>query len=139
MYNKVLIAYDGSHGARIALDQAARLAVKLSASLTAVWVRESLPHYPETVDEIEQEETSADRFAERLAAEVAQVAAATGVDIFFEVVAGHPAKEILKTAERERVDLVVVGSGGHSAWGRLLGHTADRIGEHAHCSVLIAR
>jgi nucleotide-binding universal stress UspA family protein len=34
----------------------------------------------------------------------------------------------------------VVGHSDHSGlWGRLLGDTADRISDHAHCSVLIVK
>jgi len=37
-------------------------------------------------------------------------------------------------------DLIVVGHSDHSElWGRLLGDTADRISDHAHCSVLIVK
>jgi nucleotide-binding universal stress UspA family protein len=37
-------------------------------------------------------------------------------------------------------DLIVIGHSDHSElWGRLLGDTADRIADHAHCSVLIVK
>ncbi len=53
---------------------------------------------------------------------------------------GHPAKTILAYAEEEKFDLIVLGNRGHSElWGRFLGHTADKISENAHCSVLIVR
>jgi len=37
-------------------------------------------------------------------------------------------------------DLIVVGHSDHSElWGRMLGDTADRMADHAHCSVLIVK
>ena len=46
----------------------------------------------------------------------------------------------MKCADEGRYDLVVVGHSDHSElWGRLLGDTADRISDHAHCSVLIVK
>lgn len=48
---------------------------------------------------------------------------------------------ILVTAADERnCDLIVVGHSDHPGlWERLLGETADRVSDHAHCSVLIVK
>jgi hypothetical protein len=36
--------------------------------------------------------------------------------------------------------LIVRGNRGHSElWGRVMGHTADRVSENAHCDMLIVR
>ena len=50
MYRKLLVACDGSEGSQIAVLHASILAKKLGAELSALWVRGSLPHYPETID-----------------------------------------------------------------------------------------
>ncbi len=63
-----------------------------------------------------------------------------GFEIQIECLPGNPAQLIVQYAEHQAFDLIVIGSHGHSGlWGRLLGHTTDRISEHAHCSVLIVR
>jgi nucleotide-binding universal stress UspA family protein len=37
-------------------------------------------------------------------------------------------------------DLILISRSDHSElWGRLLGDTADRVSDHAHCSVLIVK
>lgn len=37
-------------------------------------------------------------------------------------------------------DLLIIGHSGHSGiWGRLLGTTADKVVDHAPCSVLVVR
>ena len=78
-------------------------------------------------------------FAERKA-EVAEVAQRFGVSIGCESRAGHAAKVIVNFAKEGDYDLIVIGHSDHSElWGRLLGDTADRISDHAHCSVLIVK
>ena len=69
-----------------------------------------------------------------------EVAAQHGLSIACETRRGHPAKEIVKVAAEGAYDLIVIGHSDHSElWGRLLGDTADRISDHAHCSVLIVK
>ena len=47
---------------------------------------------------------------------------------------------LVKLAAENGFDLIVIGHSDHSElWGRLLGDTADRIADHAHCSVLIVK
>jgi nucleotide-binding universal stress UspA family protein len=79
----------------------------------------------------------ADRF---VTVGVAEVAAQQGITIPCETRRGHPAKTIVKFADEGHYDLIVIGHSDHSElWGRLLGDTADRISDHAHCSVPIVK
>ena len=69
-----------------------------------------------------------------------KLAAQHGIQIGCETAPGHPAKAIVKFANEGHYDLIVIGHSDHSElWGRLLGDTADRISDHAHCSVLIVK
>jgi universal stress protein E len=53
---------------------------------------------------------------------------------------GRPEYTILEAAERERADLVVVGTRGLSGVTRvLLGSVSEYVATHAHCSVLVGR
>ena len=53
---------------------------------------------------------------------------------------GHVPETILQTAQTERADLIVMGTLGTRAKGRIpLGSTARKVVKHAHCSVLLAR
>jgi nucleotide-binding universal stress UspA family protein len=53
---------------------------------------------------------------------------------------GNPAKAIVDEAEREKVDLVVVGATGHGGMTEwLLGSVAEKIARNAPCPVLIVR
>jgi len=140
MYKKLLVGYDGSDGARLALEHALRLAKELNAEVWTLWVRGSLPHYPETVDEVEEEKEAANAFLQKISKDVLTYSRQYGIDVHAESVSGHPAQTILSFAEKGKFDLIVLGNRGHSGlWGRFLGHTADKVSENAHCSVLIVR
>lgn len=52
------------------------------------------------------------------------------------VTSGRPKVEILRTAEREEADLIVVGAHGRHGLTGLLGSTADRVLHRATCDVL---
>jgi nucleotide-binding universal stress UspA family protein len=56
------------------------------------------------------------------------------------VVRGHPADAIVRYAEGEGVNLIVLGQHGHSRITRFfLGSTTDRVSEHAPCTVMIVK
>ena len=140
-YSKILVGYDGSPGAEQALRQAVSLGKKLGAQVSALWVRDPLPHYAAMIDEVADEKDAADAFMRKLQTRLRTLARQENLDnIEFVSRTGHAAQEIVRHAEDGSFDLIVLGHSGHSAlWGRLLGHTADRISEHATCSVLIVR
>ena len=140
MFRKLLVGYDGSKGGKAALQHAAVMAREYGAKLTALWVREPLPRHSDLPGEFEGEEEAADEYYQERKKEVEAVAAERGVSIPCETRRGHPARTIVKFADEGDYDLIVVGHSDHSElWGRLLGDTADRISDHAHCSVLIVK
>ncbi|MBE7503179.1 MAG: universal stress protein [Verrucomicrobiales bacterium] len=140
MFTRILTGYDGSKGGQAALHRAAVLARQFNASLTALWVREPLPRYTDLPGEPEGEAEAADEYFRERQREVSELAAHYGIPIACETRRGHPARSIVKFADEGGFDLIVVGHSDHSElWGRLLGDTADRISDHAHCSVLIVK
>jgi nucleotide-binding universal stress UspA family protein len=61
-------------------------------------------------------------------------------DVSERVETGVAWREILRTAEATRADLIVMGAHTHGALGRLLlGSTANRVVRHASCPVLVVR
>jgi nucleotide-binding universal stress UspA family protein len=140
MFQKILVGYDGSKGGKAALRRAAAMAKESKATITALWVREPLPRYTDLPGEPEGEQEAADEYFKARQEEVAETARALGIQIPSETRRGHPAKAIVKFADEGAYDLIVIGHSDHSElWGRLLGDTADRISDHAHCSVLIVK
>jgi len=56
------------------------------------------------------------------------------------VLLGDPSAEIVKYADEQQADLVVIPSHGYSGLTRmLLGSTAERVIRHAHCPVYVMR
>jgi len=140
MFKKILVGYDGSKGGTAALRRAAAFARESRAELTTLWVREPLPRHSDLPGEYEEEAEAADEYFKARQREVQEVAAQYGIAIRCETRRGHAAKTILKFADEGGHDLIVVGHSDHSElWGRLLGDTADRISDHARCSVLIVK
>jgi len=140
MYKKILSAFDGSEGSKAALDRAFTVAREYSASITIIWVRGPLPHHAATIGETEDEKEAADEYFSKLKTYADQAAASKNMTIESVYLKGHAAPEIVKYAETNGFDLIVIGQVGHSGFlGRVLGPTADRISETAHCDVLIVR
>ena len=52
---------------------------------------------------------------------------------------GDPADEIVKTAEKEEVDLIVLGTGKNRVDKRLLGSVSEKVIHSAPCTVLLVR
>ena len=140
MFQKILVGYDGSKGGKAALRRAAAMAKESDAAVTVLWIREPLPRHSDLPGEFEAEAEAADEYFKERQKEVQEVAREYGVNLPCQTKRGHPAKTIVKFADEGGYDLIVVGHSDHSElWGRLLGDTADRISDHAHCSVLIVK
>jgi len=140
MFKNILVGYDGSNSAKRALQKTATMAKEYDAKITAIWVREPLPRHSDLPGEFEGEKEAADEYFKQRCEEVTGIAKEHGVEIRCEVRSGHPAKTIVTAADEGRYDLIVIGHSDHSGlWGRLLGDTADRISDQAHCSVLVVK
>ena len=140
MFQRILVGYDGSKGGKAALERAAVAAKHYGAVLTALWVRQPLPRHADMPGEPEAEAEAAQEYFEERKREVEEVAKRFGISIGCESRAGHAAKMIVGLAKEGDYDLIVIGHSDHSElWGRLLGDTADRVSDHAHCSVLIVK
>jgi nucleotide-binding universal stress UspA family protein len=62
------------------------------------------------------------------------------VKLHTHVLAGHPVRDIVELAAELKVELLVIGSAGHSElYERMLGSRADRLVHLAHCPVLVVR
>lgn len=140
MFQKILLAYDGSSGAKRALDVALELAKGAGAELWALAVEERLPHYAATVDEVIEEKEFANHFYQESLSVAYLRALKAGVELKSEIRAGHAARTIVDFTKERGFDLVVLGSSGHSkAWVMFLGTTAEKVSRHVPCTVLLVR
>jgi|SRR5208337_3360999 len=140
MFKRILIANDGSEGAKKALRSAIALAKIFGAEIQSISVKEKPSHYAETVGEVMEEEEEADRFFARVNAQASAMATEEGVDLKCTVLAGHEVETIIRFARDGGFDLLVVGFMGHSrAFGRIWGGTSQNLVKTSPCSVLVAK
>jgi nucleotide-binding universal stress UspA family protein len=142
---RILIAYDGSECAESALDDLRRAGLPhaLEALVFAVvelWLPPPHPEnyvlMPDTSQQpaVQEANRLAFRAIDRLQSNFPEWTVSA------KVVRGSPASEILNFAEDWNPDLIVVGSHGRSAVGRLvLGSVSQKVVTEAHCSVRVAR
>jgi nucleotide-binding universal stress UspA family protein len=138
-FERILVAVDGSQGARRAYATALDLARLAGAHLTALTIEGPLPAYAATIGEVDEVKRQKDTFFAAVAAEAREEADRAGVAVDIEVRAGHAAELITAYARDHGADLIVVGHKGHFLQDYVLGSTADRVAHHAHCPVMIVK
>jgi len=89
VYRKILVAYDGSPGARRALMAAIELADQSDAELHCISVEEKLPYYAATLGEVEEAKAERDAYFEKLVQEARRMAWDHGIELHSKVVPGH--------------------------------------------------
>jgi nucleotide-binding universal stress UspA family protein len=139
MFKKILHANDGSDRAFRALDLAVTIAKENESALHMVCVEE-IDYMPLFIEDVREEiGTAARRFhtvIQRSRAKSEQ----SHLKLHTHVLAGHPVRDIVELAAQLKVDLLVIGSAGHSElYERMLGSRADRLVHLAPCPVLVVR
>jgi nucleotide-binding universal stress UspA family protein len=139
MFNKILLAYDGSDGAKLALEKVVAFAKLASPELHLLAVGR-IPEYAETMSETEEAREQARSYYSKIMEDAADHLKQRGLSATVHIDFGKPADTILRIAEDLHVDLLVLGTHPHSAARRrFLGATVDKVIDHAHCSVLVIR
>jgi nucleotide-binding universal stress UspA family protein len=137
MFEKLLLAVDGSEHARHAIPLVADLAKKSAGHVTVLHVRE---HGVSKFTEWERE-TADD--AQSVVEGVQRELLAAGAESSFEIrraLAGRAAREICDVADELDADLVVVGNHGRNALVRLvLGSTSTYVVHHCRRPVMVVR
>lgn len=156
---KVLIAYDGSSCADAALEDLRRAGLPREGEALVVSVGDVLVTPSSSICEIAGTALTSRRVTSAIAQVHAQASQALeeaqelataasrrvqadfpGWEVRAEALAGTPSWELIQRAERWKADLVVVGSQGRSALGRLfLGSVSKKVAAEARCSVRVAR
>ena len=139
MFHKILVAIDGSPASEKALAAAVDLAGHYQADLIAVGVAE-LPAVVGVVGEVEGLREGTEGYFAQLGQAAVEYGRSRGLAVRSVTVRGHAADAIVRYAEGEGFNLVVLGQHGHSRIARFfLGSTTDRVSEHAPCTVLIVK
>ena len=140
MFNTILVAIDGSETSQRAFDGAVDMAKAENSKLHAAYVVEtglfsSLPA-DNTVEIMYRVlETEGNTVLEK----AKKHASENNIPVITHMKQGHAASEIVTLADKEKADLIVVGSHRPTMTTYLLGSNAKTIVRHAKCSVLVAR
>lgn len=139
LFEKILIATDGSEKNKSAVEEAVKIARVCGSTVYAVYVMDEslmksaieVPISEDLYRRIRDEGEKAVNWVK----ETAQ-----GVNLETFILSGRPAHVITGFAEQKKVDLIIVGTQGKSGIERfLLGSVADEVIRTAVCPVLTIR
>jgi nucleotide-binding universal stress UspA family protein len=144
---KILVAIDGSPLSDKAAEEAVRMAAgNPSQFKSAIYAVLVLPNAPRSTftDFIPSrpitESNEWEELRQRIFYVIEKDAAEAGIPLEAKVAYGDPADELINFAEKEQVDVIVIGSTGKGFLKRkLLGSVSDKVARHARCSVYIVR
>lgn len=138
MFNKILVATDGSENANEAVRNAADLASMASAETVLV-----LHVCPACTADIDLQDTNR-KIAERIVEDAGGIVSVKGVDVQLMIEGDYPPESvglaITDVAREKKVDLIILGSRGLSeVKGLLLGSVSNKVVQHADCPVLVVK
>jgi nucleotide-binding universal stress UspA family protein len=140
MFRKILVAIDGSEGAKKALQAGIELAKHYATELHSISVEEHLPHYATTVGEVLEAKQETTDYFRRITGEAELAAATHGVRLIPHVMPGHEVETIVRFAKDRGFDLLIIGFMGHSrVFERIWGGTSQNLTRLAPCSVLVVK
>ncbi|MFI5421895.1 MAG: universal stress protein [Nitrososphaerales archaeon] len=146
---KILVSTDGSENAKRAVNAATNLAKQFAAELFIVTVLDMgvtriytpISPFPSDADYSHFfQRAQAD--GKKIIDEAVSTAKQSSINVSGKVLETMDSvpKVILDTAEKEKADLIVVGTRGLGGFKKLvLGSVSSAIVAHAHCSVLVER
>jgi nucleotide-binding universal stress UspA family protein len=137
---RILVPVDFSDASKKLVDLAAELAQKLHARITLMHVVdiEFYPYYGLTEDPVRLIERNMIDVSMNKLNEMVESLRDRGVKANWETDTGHTVRVINEYAERNEIDLILVGTHGRSGFDRLmLGSIAEKILRSAFCPVMI--
>lgn len=140
----IVVGTDGSDRAERAVARAGELAKALGVKVHVVsaytessdfaLLARAAPADPLTQVRGEREErTRASHYVDR----AQQRLSGTGVESETHVWPGEPAEALLRIAEEQGAQMILVGNRGMTGTRRVLGSVPNHVSHHAHCDVLI--
>lgn len=142
MTQKILLPTDGSEHAEKTIQYAVSLAKATGATLVAMYAFTpplSL-RSQRGAAMMEEFRTSLEAEAKDIIAEVAERLTKEGLHVTTLAVEGSPAEAILRAAEDEKPDVIVMGSRGGGSWpGLTLGSVAEKVVRYSPVTVTVVK
>lgn len=144
LYRKIMVATDGSEPVKKAVDTAIEVTKLSGAKLYAVYVVAAGGGYtvghPRDIgwERAMKEQLSAE--GKEATAYVETAGKAAGIEVESVLLEGSPAQEIVDFAEKNDIDLIVMGTLGKTGIQRfLLGSVAQNVVRHSGKAVLVVK
>jgi nucleotide-binding universal stress UspA family protein len=141
---KILCPIDFSEHSLAALKIADEMAKTFHSELFLVNVITPIPSVPTPphplVFDVLKYQDSLEAHSKKSLDDIAKNKVSTGIKVHAVVALGDPFTEIIKIAEKNNVNLIVVATHGRTGLGHMIfGSVAEKIIRHASCPVLVKR
>jgi nucleotide-binding universal stress UspA family protein len=141
LYNRILVAIDGSKMSNKALKSALQIAKERFSKVGVIHVEKNVMISENmTTDSIDEIYSKINHEVDALFDEAKVLAEDEDLEIDTHYVMGDPAVQIVKTAEEGNYQLIVMGSRGLGAIkGIVMGSVSYKVLQLSHCPVLIIK
>ncbi len=141
MFSKILVPVDGSDNSHRALEAALLLSEKLGAKVTAIHVMEDIPVLHIQSEKLLRELLDAyKKESQLILSKCSDIATKKGLSISTKLLQGSPGSTIIDFCEKEKCDIIVMGSRGMGKFKELiLGSVSSKVVHHSRCPVLVIR
>jgi nucleotide-binding universal stress UspA family protein len=141
MFQKIVIAYNGTRESERALNRAIELAKSLNAELQAIIVKSGLPAYAAfagaadpSLQQVLQEDRVA--FCQLLRQKAMALGRQNLIEVQSHIVDGHQVEAIIDFLRAQKADLLVVGLHQRDLYIARLWSTVYELAQEAPCNVL---
>ena len=132
---KILVALDGSENSKRAVDYAIKLGQELSADVMALHIVPAGKYLPE--QNLEKGTKHDYAYLDK----ISEQSVSAGVDLETQIIKAESSviDEIAEYADKENIDLIVIGIRSVSEFRYMLGSTATGVVVNAPCPVLVVK
>jgi nucleotide-binding universal stress UspA family protein len=139
LFEKILVALDGSEHSIRALKTAIQIAKKFDGTITLIHVYTVSP-FVITPKQVYKYVQAVQELGNNILQEGTSLTKAEGVQVETLLTEGHAVEKILKTAMKQNFNLIVLGSRGLSTLkGILMGSVSEGVTKNASCPVLVVK
>jgi len=139
MFSSVVVGTDGSDTADETVRHAISIAKLSGATLHIVTAYKPRPVRTGSVPEEFRDQLASDGSADALLEDQCSRARTAGIEVQGHTGTGDPAEAIVRVAEQEHADLIVVGNKGMAGVRRVLGSVPNSVAHQAPCAVFIVQ
>lgn len=141
MFSRILVPVDGSDNSHRALDAALFLSEKLGSKVAAIHVMDNVPVLHIESEKLLRELLEAYKKENQLIlSKCSEIATKKGLTIDTKMLQGNPSSAILDYCEKEKHDLIVMGTRGMGEFKELvLGSVSSKVLHHSSCPIMIIR